>query len=341
MSAVLDAIEKVLTETDEPLHYQDITQQIMEQGLWETEGKTPWISVNVAISLDIRDYDEHSRFKRVDRGVYALRKKTYPPEEDVTEEPEETIEEKLSFTDAAELILDEQDDKQPVQYRELMQRILDRRLLTTKSQSPEATLYASLYQEIQRYEKLSETPRFIIQHGGMIGLTKWLPKGLEGDIFNRNNRIRTELLKKLKKMDPAEFEKLIELLLVRMGFEEVETTSYRGDGGIDVRGTLVVGDVIRTKMAVQVKRWDQNIQANVVREVRGSLGAHEQGLVITTSDFGTGARTEAERSDAIPIGLMNGKQLVRLLVEYEVGIKRKPTEIFELTDISIQEINRE
>jgi len=36
-------------------------------------------------------------------------------------------------------------------------------------------------------------------------------------------------------------------------------------------------------MAGQVKRWKRNVQAPMVRQVRGSLGTHEQGLIITTS----------------------------------------------------------
>lgn len=44
-------------------------------------------------------------------------------------------------------------------------------------------------------------------------------------------------------------------LLAEMGSEIVEVTKLSGDGGIDVRGTLVVGDVVRIKMAVQVKKW--------------------------------------------------------------------------------------
>lgn len=54
-------------------------------------------------------------------------------------------------------------------------------------------------------------------------------------------------------MQPGEFEQLISQLLVEMGFESVEVTKLSGDGGIDVRGTLVVGEVVRIKMAVQVK----------------------------------------------------------------------------------------
>ena len=100
-------------------------------------------------------------------------------------------------------------------------------------------------------------------------------------------------------MEPGEFEELISLLLAEMGFEVVEGTKLSGDGGIDVRGTLVVGNVVRIKMAVQVKKWKlkNNIQAPVVQQVRGSLGAHEQGLIITTSDFSKGSVKEATQAD--------------------------------------------
>lgn len=84
---------------------------------------------------------------------------------------------------------------------------------------------------------------------------------------------------------------------------------------------MTVGDVIRTRLAVQVKRWKQNVQSPVIQQARGSLGAHEQGLVITTSDFSKGAQEEAERADATPVGLMNGEQLVALLVENEIGVR--------------------
>ena len=55
-----------------------------------------------------------------------------------------------------------------------------------------------------------------------------------------------------------------------------------------------------------------------MREVRGSLGAHEQGMIIMTSNFSKGAENEAERSDAVPVALVNGNQLVDLLIEHEV-----------------------
>ena len=145
--------------------------------------------------------------------------------------------------------------------------------------------------------------------------------------------MRADLLLQLKEMSPADFETLIGRLLGKLGFEEITNTSYQSDGGIDVRGRMVVGGVIRTNMAVQVKRWRGNVLAPVVQQVRGSLGTHEQGLIITTSDFSSGAREEARRPTAVPVALMNGEQLVDLLFEHHIGVQRTTYELFSLTAI--------
>lgn len=83
-------------------------------------------------------------------------------------------------------------------------------------------------------------------------------------------------------------------------------------------------------MAVQVKRWKRNFQAPTVQQVGGSLSTHEQGLIVTTSNFSKGARKEAARPNAVPVGLMDGEQLVGLLVENNIGIKRTLYELIEL-----------
>jgi restriction system protein len=85
-----------------------------------------------------------------------------------------------------------------------------------------------------------------------------------------------------------------------------------------------------TKQILEKGRWQPNVQAPVVQQVRGSLGAHEQGLIITTSDFAKGAIEEANRADATPVALMNGEQLVKLLVENDIGIRRTPADLIEL-----------
>ena len=83
-------------------------------------------------------------------------------------------------------------------------------------------------------------------------------------------------------------------------------------------------------MAVQVKRWKHNVQAPVVQQMRGSLGAHERGLIITTSDYSPGARQEAQAANKAPISLMNGQELLGLLIEYRIGVRCVPHDLLEL-----------
>lgn len=72
-----------------------------------------------------------------------------------------------------------------------------------------------------------------------------------------------------------------------MGFEDVTVTA-RTRRDRRTRRTRR-GQGVRIRMAVQAKRWSENIQAPTVQQVRGALGTHEQGLIITTSDFSKGA----------------------------------------------------
>jgi len=216
--------------------------------------------------------------------------------------------------------------------------------IATEGKTPEATMYAQILTEIRRQQNRGKQPRFV-QHGrGYVSLSRWMGKGLAFDIEQHNRRVRQALHKRLLAMEWHEFEELITRLLVEIGFEDVEATRRSGDGGIDVRGTLVVGEVIRTRMAVQVKKWKpkNRVQSPTVQQVRGSLGTHEQGLIITTSDFSEGARKEAARENAVPVALMNGEQLVALLALYGIGVSRQAHEIIDLeesVDGGVQEVD--
>ena len=83
---------------------------------------------------------------------------------------------------------------------------------------------------------------------------------------------------------------------------------------------------------MQVKRWKHNVLQPTVTQLRGSLQVYQQGIIITTSDFSKGARTEATASTKTPIGLINGNELLDLLIKHRVGVVEKP-----LTVIAIDE----
>ena len=336
----LDAVERILSEAAEPLHYQIVTDRILEQGLWHTQGETPEATINARLAVDIKKYGPRSSFMRTEPGIFALRKwglEEYLPAEKLGQSSVGETSSKYSFTDAAELVLDEYADKRPMHYREITERILELHLVNTQGQTPEATLYAMILTEIRRNTSQGVTPRFVKYGQGIVGLRKWMGEGLVFQIEQQNQEMQKKLLEHLKDLKPYEFEELIGRLLGEMGFEQIEVTKRSGDGGIDVRGTLVVGDVIHTKMAIQAKKWKANVQAPVVQQVRGSLGTHEQGMIITTSDFSAGAVEEAARPDAIPVALVNGKQLVEMLIEYQILVKRVP---YELISLDVDEENK-
>ncbi len=329
--SVLTAVETVLAEVGAPLHYCEITRRIVERGLWTPEGKTPEATVRGAIGVEIKNRGNKSRFQRVDKGLFALCGWAVPEiaskreQTKSTPAPEEkkltvTSVRTISFTDAAEQVLDQFGGKRPMHYRDIAKKVLELGLVRTEGRTPEATLYAQISTEIARKTRRGDASRFVKHGKGFVGLSRWMARGLVFQIEQHNNAARKKLHTRLMAMSPPEFEALIGKLLVAIGFDEVSVTGRSGDGGIDVRGTLVVGDVIRTRMDVQVKRWKPNVQAPTVQQVRGSLGAHEQGLIITTSEFSTGARSEAERSNAVPVALMNGERLLDLLVEHEIGV---------------------
>ena len=333
MSA-LSAAEHVLLESGLPMSCRDIADIALKKGYWQTKGKTPWATVAARIYTDINAHGTASRFVQVGPDKFTSNPnpvKASPSVNPVKKKSPTKALKRLSFTQAAEKILKDHGKKEPMHYRAITNKALDLGLLDTQGQTPEATMYAQILTEIRRFKARGEQPRFVQHRGGFVSLSAWMGKGLAFDIEQHNRKVRAEILKRLIAMGATEFEHFVSELLAKVGFEELKVTPPSKDGGIDVRGVLVVGEVIRTKMAVQVKKWGKgNVQAPQVQQVRGSLGAHEQGLIITTSDFSKGAKEEATRSDALPVALMNGEQLVALMVQHEVMVARRPHDILDL-----------
>jgi len=329
---IRDAAITVLAEAGQPLTAQEIAERILSEGLWHSRGKTPHATVAAQLYSDIKQNGEQSPFVQTGPNTFALREGVKPPSD--TPAKGEKPQGRYSFTDAAERVLEQFGNKRPMHYRTITTKALELGWIATEGKTPEVAMYAQILAEIRRRQQRGEQPRFV-QHGrGYVGLSRWMGKGLAFEIEQHNKRVRQALHKRVLAMDATEFEELIAQLLAEIGFEDIEVTKRSGDGGIDVRGTLVVGDVVRIRMAVQAKKWKprNRVQAPVVQQVRGSLGTHEQGLIITTSDFSAGARKEAARPNAVPVALMNGEQLVDLLAQYEIGVTRQSCVILEMNE---------
>lgn len=66
------AIEKVLGESTTPLHYNEITERIIRDGLRKSLGATPSATVNAHVSASIKKDGSLSSYIRVAKGTFAL-----------------------------------------------------------------------------------------------------------------------------------------------------------------------------------------------------------------------------------------------------------------------------
>ncbi len=69
----LDAAARVLAEADEPLRCGEILERMLAKGHWSSAGKTPDRTIYAAIIREIARKGEASRFRKTERGKFALR----------------------------------------------------------------------------------------------------------------------------------------------------------------------------------------------------------------------------------------------------------------------------
>jgi hypothetical protein len=235
----------------------------------------------------------------------------------------------MTYVEAAIAVLEEAGT--PLHYREITRRALAQRLIEPKGQTPEATMGAQLYMAAKQADEAGEPARFRLAERGHFGLSARIVKGtLDSDIAAHNAKVEASLLEFLHEMHPRQVELLVGQLLTAIGFEDVDVTRYSGDGGIDVDAVLTVGGVTRVRTAIQVKRWKTNVPGSTVRELRGGLMTDQRGLIITTASFTKDAVGESQAAGKTPISLIDGRRLVQLLVEKQVGVRRRALTLLEL-----------
>ncbi len=142
--------------------------------------------------------------------------------------------------------------------------------------------------------------------------------------------VKTELLEKLKEIDPYYFEKVILILLKRMGYGDFIETSKSGDGGID--GIINEDKLGLEKIYTQAKRYNENkVREKDIRNFIGAMsGDTSKGVFITTSTFDDSAIKKAREAHHSII-LINGAKLVDLMHHYNVGVQIKT--VYEVKEL--------
>ncbi len=331
----LDAAHQILKLAEQPLHYREIAKQALEQGLIESRGKTPEATMNAQLATNIKRAEEGgspSRFVRIGRGVFGLREwgRTGPTAPTIEEQPQPSY---LTYKKAALRVLREAG--QPLSAQGITQRAVEQELINPLGLTPDATMAAQLYTDINRRRAES---LFRKEGRNLFGLAEW-EKGVS-DIARLAARQRQEvkhrLHERLLTMHPSEFEQLIGRLLGAMGYENVTVTGRSGDRGIDVVADIEIG-ILQLRTAVQVKRMKGNVQRPVVAQLRGDMALLDvdQGIIITTSGFAQGAKDVARVRNVTPITLIDGDHLTDLLIEQGIGVHQETVEVLRFDEAGL------
>lgn len=148
---------------------------------------------------------------------------------------------------------------------------------------------------------------------------------------------KDELNKRLMNFSPEKFEKFARILVNEMGvdIDDKIGISVTNDGGLDGFGYITSDEFRTARVAIQAKRWKENVQAPEIDKFRGAMDKYnaEFGIFITTSDFTKGA-IETSRVGTRVITLINGEKIAKLVAKYEIFVK--PVTTYVLGDFYLE-----
>ena len=142
-----------------------------------------------------------------------------------------------------------------------------------------------------------------------------------------NDELISELMVEVSKISPYEFEKLVVRLLIKMGYGDMEenkdaVTKKSDDEGID--GIVSADKFGFDSIYIQAKQWksDNSIGRPEIQRFLGALAGQgaSKGIFITTSQFSKGAVEFASKQLHSKIVLVDGRQLAKLMIEYNLGV---------------------
>ena len=149
--------------------------------------------------------------------------------------------------------------------------------------------------------------------------------------------VESEVLDRLRALDPTAFERLVLNVLTGMGYGgksgAVEHTGRIGDGGID--GIIRQDPLGLDRVYLQAKRYaaDHSVGRPAIQTFVGALHGQQadRGVFITTSTYSRDA-VEYTRFLRERIVLIDGRELARLMVLNNVGVQDQSTYVLKRLD---------
>lgn len=157
-------------------------------------------------------------------------------------------------------------------------------------------------------------------------------KQIEEALNELNNALADDIMTEIMKISPYEFERLVVKLLIAMGYGTMEenkdaVTSKSGDEGID--GIVSADKFGFDSIYIQAKQWkpDSVIGRPEIQKFLGALAGQgaTKGIFITTAQFSKEAINFTSKQLQSKIVLVNGKQLAKLMIDYNLGVSTVAT----------------
>ena len=154
-------------------------------------------------------------------------------------------------------------------------------------------------------------------------------EALERAVGELRNELEAEVLERVRKAEPMFLERVVVDLLRAMGYGKGDpamgqVTGGSGDGGID--GKIREDALGLDEVYLQAKRYaaGNSVGEGDLRDFVGAIDAvgTTKGVFVTTSSFTKSAKAYVEKSSKRII-LIDGEELARLMVEHNIGIRRK------------------
>ena len=147
---------------------------------------------------------------------------------------------------------------------------------------------------------------------------------IDAGVREIDDQVKVELLEKLKVVNPYYFQKVVLILLNKMGYGDPIETPKSGDGGVD--GVINQDKFGLDKIYIQAKRYTENkVREGDIRNFIGAMSRDtSKGVFVTTSTFDENAIKKAHDAGQ-KIVLIDGLKLIDLMYEFNVGLQTKET----------------
>lgn len=150
------------------------------------------------------------------------------------------------------------------------------------------------------------------------------PAQISGIIEAANIRARADLKHAIASLSWQEFESnFLARVLEALGFNAVEITQPTRDGGKDAYCRYRRG-IVTSEAIVSAKHWKaKKVAADEVQRLRGIRGNADTAVIVTSSEFSTEAKNEAEPSqNQRSVVLIDGDLIVETCFTHSIGVKQ-------------------